>query len=112
MNERVKIMTIDDIKKEYELSSYNDNTNEQLDYYMNLRKNDIGDKAYVYSYEDKELRELKIINIIVWSDSPKYYDKLLENDDVLIKGEEDFGADTSAEFITDYDCYLVWFKYV
>ena len=40
----------------------------------------------------------------------EYYDDL--DEDVLIDGETEYGADTSAEFITDNDCYLVWFKYV
>lgn len=34
----------------------------------------------------------------------------MENDDVLIDGEDKYDADTSAEFITDCDCYLVWFR--
>lgn len=103
-------MTIEELKNEWELSSYNEDTSEQLDYYMNTSKNNIGDVAYLYLHEDFELRELEIVNIIVRSDNPKYYDELLENDDVLINGEDNYDADTSAEFITDYDCYLVWFR--
>lgn len=104
-------MTLEQLELEWELSSYNENTNEQLDYYMDLRKNNIGDKAYMYSHESKQLQELEIVNIIVRSDNSKYYDNLLENDDVLIDGEDEYNADTSAEFIVDYDCFLVWFKY-
>jgi hypothetical protein len=44
-------------------------------------------------------------------DDPILYDYLVENEDVLLDGEDKFNADTSAEFIMDNDCYLVWFKY-
>ena len=54
---------------------------------------------------------MKILNIIRRSDDPKKYDKLRENEDVLLDGEDEYNADTSAEFITDNDCYLVWFEF-
>lgn len=38
-------------------------------------------------------------------------DELLKNENILTDGEEEYKADTSAKFITDNDCYLVWFKY-
>lgn len=55
---------------------------------------------------------MKIIHVIKRSNNFNEYDKLLENDDVLLDGEDDYDADTSAEFITDNDCYLIWFKYI
>ena len=36
---------------------------------------------------------------------------MIQNDDILIDGEQEYNADASAEFITNNDCYLVWFKY-
>lgn len=104
-------MKNEELENNWRLSSYNKNTEEQLDYYLDLKKHGIEDIAYLYSHEDGKLTEMTIVNIIVRSDDPKYYDSLLENDDILIKGEEMLNADTSAEFITDYDCYLVWFVY-
>lgn len=55
---------------------------------------------------------MKIEHIIKRSDNVKFYDSLIENDNVLLDGESEFDADTSAEFITDTDCYLVWFNTV
>ncbi len=104
-------MTVEELKN-WELSEYNEGTEEQLDYFINERNCDVGDKAYLFSHEDDELTEMEIIKIISRMDDMDYYDELLENEDVLIDGEEEYGADTSAEFITDNDCYLVWFKYV
>ena len=102
-------MTREDLKN-WELSEYNEDTEDQLDYYINERKCDVGDKAYLYSHEDDELTEMEIIKIVARSDDMEYYDNL--DEDVLIDGETECGADTSAEFITDNDCYLIWFKYV
>ena len=45
-------------------------------------------------------------------DNIELYDSQLEDEDILLDGEEEYNADTSAEFITDHDCYLVWFRYV
>lgn len=39
-------------------------------------------------------------------------DELIQDDDVLINGEEEYGADCSAEFTGMFSCYLVWFKEV
>lgn len=94
------------------VSEYNTGTDEQLDYYINERQCNEGDTAYVYSHEDKRLDELKIVKLISRTDDMEVYDKLVENEDVLLDGESKYNADTSAEFITDNDCYLVWFKYV
>ena len=102
-------MTREELKN-WELSEYNENTEYQLDYYINERKCDVGDKAYLYDYSNNKLFEMEIVHIIVRSDNIFVYDKLLETE-VLLDGEEEFDAHTSAEFITDNDCYLVWFRY-
>ena len=103
-------MTREELKN-WTLSEYNEDTEDQLDYYINERKCNVGDKAYVYDYSNNKLFEMEIINIIARSDNTFVYDKLLETE-VLLDGENEFDADTSAEFITDNNCYLVWFKYV
>ena len=103
-------MTREELKN-WALSEYNEDTEDQLDYYIDERKCDVGDKAYLFSHEDDELTEMEIIHIIARLDDEEYYDELLETD-VLLDGEDKYNADTSAEFITDNDCYLVWFKYV
>lgn len=93
-------------------SSYNEGTPEQLDYYMNEGKCDVHDVAFLFSHEERTLTKMEIAHIICWSDDPSEYDRLLENEDILLDGEELYDADTSAEFITDNDSYLVWFAYV
>lgn len=103
------VMTLEELK-DWTLSEYNERTKEQLDYYINERKCDVGDKAYLYSHENEKLTEMEIVYIIARSDDLNYYDSLDEAS--LIIGEEKYNADTSAEFITDNDCYLVWFRYV
>lgn len=56
---------------------------------------------------------MSIIHIITNKAIPiNMYDRLIENDDVLINGEEKYNADTSAEFITDDECMLIWFRVV
>lgn len=102
-------MTREELKN-WALSEYNENTEDQLDYYINERKCDVGDKAYLYSHANEELIEMEIVKIFARSEDMEDYDELGE--DVLLDGEDEFNADTSAEFITDNDCYLVWFKYV
>lgn len=102
-------MTREDLKN-WALSEYNEDTEDQLDYYINERKCDVGDKAYLYSHADDELTEMEIIHIIARSENINFYDGL--DEDALLDGENVYEADTSAEFITDNDCYLVWFKYV
>ena len=105
-----KIMTKEKLQN-WSLSEYNEDTNDQLDYYINERQCNVNDKAYLYNHANDTLTEMTILHIISRTDDIKYYDKLLENDNVLIDGEDKYNADTSAEFITDNDCYLVWFKY-
>ena len=102
-------MTIEELKN-WMLSSYNEDTDDQLDYYMNGLKCAVGDKAYLYSHEDDELTEMEIVHIIFRSDDMEFYDSL--DEDVLCDKEEEYEADTSAEFIIDDDCFLVWFKYI
>lgn len=102
-------MTREELKN-WTVSEYNENTEEQLDYYINERQCEVGDKAYLYSHDEKELTEMEIIHIIARSADMKLYDELDEN--ILLAGEDEYNADTSAEFITDNDCYLVWFKYI
>lgn len=103
-------MTREELKN-WEVSEYNEDGEDQLDYYINERQCDVGDKAYIYSHEDNELTEMKIIHIISRMDNEELYDNLLNDDYVLLDGEDKYDADTSAEFITDNNCYLVWFKY-
>lgn len=93
------------------VSSYNEDTEEQLDYYINENDCNVGDKAYLYNHEDGKLTEIEIVHIIYKMHNPELYNELLKNEDVLVDGEYLHKADTSAEFITDSDCYLVWFKY-
>ena len=52
---------------------------------------------------------MNIVKTICRSDDISFYDGL--NTDVLLLGEDRYNADTSAEFITDTNCYLIWFKY-
>lgn len=94
----------------YTCSSYNEDTNEELDYFFDENNCNIGDTAYLFSKENQALFQMKIEHIIKRSDNVKYYDSLIENEDALIDGEDEYGADTSAEFITNTDCYLVWFN--
>lgn len=103
-------MTTNELKN-WTVSEYNEETKNQLDYYINENKCGVGDKAYLYSHAEEKLTKMEIIHIISRMENMKRYDELLKNDDVLIDGEEKYKADTSAEFITDNDCYLVWFKY-
>lgn len=45
-------------------------------------------------------------------DNAELYDELIQDEDVLINGEDEYGADCSAEFIAKLSCYMVWFKEV
>lgn len=96
--------------KDWTLSEYNEGTEDQLDYYINTDACKEGDKAYQYSHADKILSEMVIKHIVRRSDDMTVYDKM--DADVLLEGKDHHNADTSAEFITDNDCYLVWFAYV
>lgn len=102
----------DYLEANWEVSSYNEDTDEQIDYYIDEQNMGVGDKAYVYFHEDDELRELEIAYAVACSDDFDEYNKLLDEDDVLIRLEEEHGADCSAEFITNNDSYLVCFKEV
>ena len=90
------------------VSEYNEGTEGQIDYHLNLKDCKVGGKAYMFSHENDETTELEIVHIIRRSDDMGYYDTL--SDDVLIEGESKYHADTSAEFVFETDCYLVWFK--
>lgn len=92
-------------------SDYNEDTADELTYYIDCKKHNIGDIAYLYSKADDTLTEMEIIHIVCNLDDMDYYNELLQSDDILIDGESFFNADTSAEFISDDACYLVWFKY-
>lgn len=102
-------MKLEDLKN-WSLTQYNENTDFQLDYYMNEAECKIGDTAYLYPHEHNELWKMEIAHVIRRSDNPHAYDKF--NKDILIEGEIKYGVDASAEFITDKDCYLVWFNFV
>lgn len=68
-----------------------------------------GDIAYMYYKNSDTLYKMKIIHVIC-SYKNDLYNELIKDEDVLIKGEEKYKADTSAEFITDTKNYLVWFR--
>lgn len=104
-------MTREELKN-WILSEYNEDSDDQLDYYINGMKCEVGDKAYLYDHAEDELTEMEIIHIIHRMNDMEYYDELIEDEDVLLDGEDEYEADTSAEFITDDNCCLVWFKYV
>lgn len=97
--------------KNWALSEYNEGTEEQLDYYILESRANAGDTAYLYNHYEREWEKMQIVHVTRKSDSPARYEDLLKNEDVLVDGESEYEADTSAEFITDNDCYLVWFKY-
>ncbi|MBR6102121.1 MAG: hypothetical protein IKP95_06825 [Ruminococcus sp.] len=98
------------LEKNWELSAYDEDTDEEIDYYINGNNVRPGDKAYMYVNEDGELRELEILHTVACSDDPDEYNRLLEEEDVLLRLIDEYGADTGAEFITDKDSYLICFK--
>ena len=103
-------MRKDDLKN-WAVSNYNEDTEEELNYYLNEQTCDVGDTAYLYMHETDELTKMEILRIIRRSDDIFIYDQLLQNEDILLDGESHYNADTSAEFITDDDSCLVWFRY-
>ena len=105
-------MTREFLEENWTVSSYDEDTICQIDYYIDEDNCSVGDKAYMYSHADEELIEMEIVHIITLSNDLDQYNNLLADDDVLINGEEEYGAECSAEFITDNDSYLVWFKNV
>ncbi|MBR4112783.1 MAG: hypothetical protein IKK53_07100 [Ruminiclostridium sp.] len=108
----VRTMTREFLEENWAVSSYDEDTMCQIDYYIDEDNCDVGSKAYMYSHLDEELVEMEILHIIALSKDFDLYNELLADEDVLINGEEEYGADCSAEFITDNDSYLVWLKNV
>lgn len=104
-------VTYDELCRDFILSAYNENTDDEFDYYMREGHLNVGDTGYLYRADDDEVVEIEIIKIIRRSDNEEYYDNLVRDEDVLLFGEKELDADTSAEFITDDDSMLVWFKY-
>ena len=104
-------MEVAELKEKWAVSEYNENTEDQLDYYINEARCEVGDSAYIYRHDDNTLTELKIQHIIKRTNNIEKYDELIKDDSILLDGEERFSSDTSAEFITNSDCYLVWFTY-
>lgn len=99
--------------KKFFRSDYNEGTEDELSYYIDIQKHKIGDTGYLYLHQEKSITEMSIVHIITNKTIPiNMYDRLIENDDVLINGEEKYNADTSAEFITDDECMLIWFRVV
>jgi hypothetical protein len=90
-------------------SSYNENTDSELNYYIKEPPT-IGDIAWLYAKEYDTIQKMRIKQVICRSDDVKAYDT--SSEDVLTDGESKYDADTSAEFITDNDSYLVWFDYM
>lgn len=102
-------MTKSELINNYIVSSYNENTNDQLDYFVNSNDLNINSESYLYDHAKDEIINMEIIKIIFRSDNPEYYDEL--DSDCLLDGEDEYSCDTSAEFILDNDCCLIWFRY-
>ena len=98
--------------KNWAMSSYDDDSEIRVNYYINERQISVGDNAYAYYHKTNRLFPMEIVEIISRSEDAHDYDSLIEDSDVLIKGENFYRADAGAEFITDNDCYLVWFNYI
>lgn len=90
-------------------SAYNEDTDSELDYYIKEPPT-IGDFAWLYAKEYDTVQKMRIKQVICRSDDVEAYDA--NSEDILIDGESEYDADTSAEFITDNDSYLVWFDYM
>ena len=105
-------MTLNELEssKDWISSSYEEGTEEQVDFFLNINQHNIGDIAYVYTAVDDELNKLKILDLCDRSTNQNKYDCL--SDVILDEKAEELNADISAEFITDDNCYLVWFKTV
>jgi len=106
-------MTKDQLDESWIISSYNENTKYQLDYYINPNDFHVGSIGYLYKHEYNFMQKMEIVNIIRRSDNMQYYDEIVGDDsiDILVDGEQTLRADTAAEFITNDDSYLVWFNY-
>jgi hypothetical protein len=90
-------------------SAYNEDSEDEIIYYIDKKACESGDIAYMYYKNSDTLYKMKIIHAIC-SYKNDLYNELIKDEDVLIKGEEKYKADTSAEFITDTKNYLVWFR--
>lgn len=90
-------------------SAYNEDSEDEIIYYIDKKTCESGDIAYMYYKNSDTLYKMKIIHVIC-SYKNDLYNELIKDEDVLIKGEEKYKADTSAEFITDTKNYLVWFR--
>lgn len=101
----------DNAKRGYAIftGTLGEDTDSELDYYIKETPA-IGDTAWLYAKEYDTIQEMRIKQVICRSDDVEAYDANSEN--VLIDGESEYDADTSAEFITDNDSYLVWFDYM
>ena len=104
------IRALSDIPSSWILSEYNEDTEDQIDYYLNEEACKVGDTAYQYDHNTNLLIELEIVHIISRNDNIELYDTKVANKSVLIEGETLYDASTSAEFITDKNSYLVWFN--
>lgn len=104
-------MLLSTLEEWWILTEYNENTEDAIDYYLNEHRCEVSDIAYKYDHAEEKLTKLEIVRIIRRSINKEHYDELIEDDDVLLNGEMKYNADTSAEFFTYDDCYLVWFKY-
>lgn len=95
--------------EQMECSSYDEGKSDEHTFYMNERKCEIGNVGYLYDKAGDRFYKLKIVKTICRSDNAERYDNY--SSDILVDNEDTYGADTSAEFITEHDCYLVWFVY-
>lgn len=57
-------MTKNYLEKNYVVSSYNENTNEQMDYYINENSCKKGDAAYLYLHEKIKFRKWKLLKLL------------------------------------------------
>ena len=97
-------------EKEWEVYDFVCSEYSDVEYYVDHCSCGVGGQPLGYEL-DKETGEvcmLKTVMMINRSGYPELYDILY--DYVLIRGEELFEADCSAEFIIKNDSYLVWFK--
>lgn len=77
-----------------------------IGYYLDTPKNRQLLKELGYESNNDRLKKLRSLYI------ESAYNEDTDSEDVLIDGESEYDADTSAEFITDNDSYLVWFDYM
>lgn len=97
-------------EKEWEDDSFICSEYSDVEYYVNHCGCGVGGHPLGYEL-DKDTGEVCILQTVMMisrSGYPELYDIL--DDYVLIRGEELFKAGCSAEFITDKDSYLVWFR--